>query len=74
MNEQTEISIAYVNIVKDLKDKNTEFHIYKPKQERSFKVILKHIHATVNLDDTKKEIKDLGYTGYQYMEHQEARH
>jgi len=74
MNEQTEISIAYINIVKDLKNKNTEFHIYKPKQERSFKVILKHIHAIMNLDDIKKEIKDLGYTGYQYIEHQEARY
>jgi len=50
MNEQTKIqlksSIAYVNIVKELKNKNTEFHIYKLKQERSFKVVLKHIHAT----------------------------
>jgi len=47
MNEQTKIhpksSIAYVNIVKELKNKNAEFHIYKPKQERSFKVIFKYI-------------------------------
>jgi len=66
MNEQTKIqpksSIAYVNIVKELKNKNTEFHKYKPKQEKNFKVIFKHIHATANLDDIKKEIKDLGHT------------
>jgi len=63
MNEQTKIqpksSIAYVNIVKELKNKNTEFHIYKPKQERSFKVVLKHIHVIVNPEDIKKEIEDL---------------
>jgi len=77
MNEQTKIQpksfIAYVNIVKKLKSKNTEFYTYKPKQERSFKVVLKYIHSTANLDDIKKEIENLGYS-YQYMEHQKARH
>jgi len=66
MNEQIKIqprsSIAYVSIVKELKSRNTEFHIYKSKQERSFKVVLKHIHATMNLDDIKKEIQDLGHS------------
>jgi len=55
MNEQIKIqpksSIAYVNIVKKLITKNTEFYAYKLKQERSFKVVLKHIHTTANLDD-----------------------
>jgi len=40
MNEQIKIqpkrSIAYINIVKELKSKNMEFHTHKPKQERSF--------------------------------------
>jgi len=66
MNEQIKIqsrsSIAYVNIVKELKSRNTEFHTYKSKQERSFKVVLKHIYATANLDNIKKEIKELGHT------------
>jgi len=57
MNEQIKIqrksSIAYVNIIKELKSKNTEFHTYKPKQERNFKIVLKHIHATANLDNIK---------------------
>jgi len=53
-------SIAYVNIVKELKNKNTEFHTYKSKQGRSFKVILEHIYAA-NPDDIKKEIEDLGH-------------
>jgi len=41
MNEQIKIqpksSITNVNIMKELKSRNTEFHTYKPKQERSFK-------------------------------------
>jgi len=63
MNEQIKIqpksSIVNINIVKELKSKNIEFHIYKPKKDRSFKVVLKHIHAIANLDNTKTEIEDL---------------
>jgi len=65
MNEQIKIqrsSIVYVSIVKGLKSRNMEIHTYKPKQEKSFKVVLKHIHVTVNLDDIKKEIEDLGHS------------
>jgi len=64
MNEQIKIqprsSIAYVSIVKELKSR--KFQTYKPKQESSFKVVLKHIHATANLDDIKKETEKLGHT------------
>jgi len=48
--------------VKELKSKNTEFHTYKSKQERSFKVVFKHIYATVNLNNIKKEIENQGHT------------
>jgi len=62
MNEQIKIqprsSIAYVSIVKELKSR--KFQTYKAKQESSFKVVLKHIHATANLDDIKKETETLG--------------
>jgi len=77
MNEQIKIqprsSIAYVSIVKEkVKSRNTEFYTYKSKQERSFKIVLKHIHVTANLDDIKKEIEDLEHS--YYMEYQDTRH
>jgi len=69
MNEQIKIqaksSIANVNITKELKSKKTEYHINKLKQERSFKIVFKHIHVITNLtlnDDIKKEIEDLEHT------------
>jgi hypothetical protein len=44
INEQIKIqpnnSIAYLNIVKELRNKNMEFHRCKPKKERSFRVVL----------------------------------
>jgi len=78
MNEQIKIqpknSFIYVNIVKELKNKNIEFYIYKPKQERSFK-ILKYIHDSESgLKSIKKEIEDLGHIVTEYMEYQKAKH
>jgi hypothetical protein len=55
---QPKNSIA--NIVKELKTKNTEFHTYKPKQEKSFRLIHKYTLQDDNLDDIKKEIEELG--------------
>jgi len=36
---QNKSSIANINIVKEFKTRNTEFHTYKSKQERSFKIV-----------------------------------
>jgi len=69
---------VYVNIVIEFKSKNTEFHTYKSKQERSFKIVLKHIHATMNVDDIRKGIENQEQTimehHMEHMEHQEARY
>jgi hypothetical protein len=48
--------------VKELISKNVEFHTYKPKQERSFKLVFKHIQVSANLDNIEKHIKELRQT------------
>jgi len=40
---QSKTSIKYASIVKELQARNTDFHTYKMKGERSFKVIKKCI-------------------------------
>jgi hypothetical protein len=37
-------SPVYTAIIKALMDRNTEFHTYKPKQDRSFRVVIKNLH------------------------------
>jgi len=70
------ISITYINIVKELKSGNIEFHIYK--QERSSKIVLKHIYSSVNMDNIRKEIEEHGHmlfdVLYQCIEYQKAWH
>jgi len=59
--EPTENSV-YTTIVKALiKKKNTELHTYKPKQERSFRVVLKNIHSSTDLNVTKQRLTDKGH-------------
>lgn len=59
---QPTISEAYTNIVKQLEIKETEFYTYKPKQERSYKVILKKIHPSTCIDDIKEALAERGHT------------
>jgi hypothetical protein len=42
-------------------EKDTEFQTYKPKQERSFRVVLKNIHPSTDLNDTKHSLTDKGH-------------
>jgi hypothetical protein len=63
-NEQVKIqpNSFIVSITRKFKSRNTEFHTYKPKQEKSFKVVFKNIYVIANLNDIRKEIEDLEYT------------
>lgn len=53
---------AYTSITKALIDKKTEFHTYKIKEERSFRVVLKNIHYSVDPEELKTEIEQHGHT------------
>jgi hypothetical protein len=41
-------SDSYRTIVKALTEKGTEFHTYKPTEERNYKVVLKYMHYSIN--------------------------
>lgn len=50
---------AYSIIYKELKNRNTEFFTYQPKHERSFRVVLKRIHHSTNVDEIKQALEEL---------------
>ena len=56
----TESSI-YTATVKALTDKNIELHTYKPRQYRSFRVVLKNIQPSTDVDNIKQNLKDKGH-------------
>jgi hypothetical protein len=58
--QPTEISI-YTAIIKALIDKNTEFHTYKPRQDRSFRVVLRNLHPSTEVHGIKQAITEKGH-------------
>ena len=53
-------SAVYTAIIKALMEKNTEFHTYKPWQDRSFRVVLKILHPSTEVTN-KQALKEEGH-------------
>jgi hypothetical protein len=53
---------SYRVIIKVLAEKNTPFHIYKPKDEQNYRVMLKNMHYSINPADIQSEVEKLGHT------------
>ena len=66
---------AYSSIVKDLEEKQTQFFTFKPKNEWSFRTILKNMHHSVDVEELKGELRELGYNvNYIFnMKHRETK-
>jgi len=58
--QPTESSV-YTVIIKTLMDRNTEFHTYEPRQDRSFRVVLKNLHPSTEVNDIKHALKEGGH-------------
>ncbi|GBP60981.1 Nucleic-acid-binding protein from transposon X-element [Eumeta japonica] len=58
-HQATKSPESYSTIYKELKNRSTEFFTYQPKQERSFRVVLKRIHPSTSTDDIKQALEDL---------------
>lgn len=53
---------SYIAIVNALSEKSTMFHTYQLKENRAFRVVLKNVHHTCNLDELKEELTKLGHS------------
>jgi len=51
---QNNRNIHIYTIIKKLQLSDTEYHAYKPKQDRSFRRILKNIYLLTKIDDIKR--------------------
>jgi hypothetical protein len=52
---------SYRAIIKALAEKHTEVHTYKPKEESSYRVVLKNMHYSIAPADIKAKIEKLGH-------------
>lgn len=58
---QPDTSQTYTVIVKALTAKATQFHTYQLKENRSFRVVIRNIHPTSDLDKLKEDIQAKGH-------------
>lgn len=58
---QVEDSLSYTKLIKELNDKKTEYHTYKTKENRTFRVVLKNIHPSINTEDIKESLQEIGH-------------
>jgi len=51
---------TYRNIVKHFRDNGIFFHTYQPKEERAFRVVLKYLHHSTDVQDIRQELLEMG--------------
>ena len=56
---QPHSSEKYLPIIVELKKKNTEFHTYQRKQDKGYKVVLRNMHSSADINELKSEIEKL---------------
>lgn len=52
---------AYRALVRHLRSNNVVFHTYQIKQDRAYRVVLRHIHHSIPTSDIKTELEGLGF-------------
>jgi hypothetical protein len=58
---QPTTSDLYRSITHAHTENRVEFHTFKTKGERNYRVVLKNMHYSINPDDIKAEIEKLGH-------------
>ena len=53
---------TYRKLAKYMKEKNIIHHTYQPKEECSYRVVIRYLHHSVDIQELKEEISRLGHT------------
>jgi hypothetical protein len=52
---------TYRKLARHMRDNNIIHHTYQPKEERSYRVVIKYLHHSVNIKELKEEIPQHGH-------------
>lgn len=59
---QTIQSTDYTDLCKELEVRKTQFHTYKMKKDRNFRVVLKNLHHSTDVNDLRAALQEKGHT------------
>lgn len=54
-------SDAYRTLVRHLRTNNIIFHTYQIKQDRAYRVVIRHVHYSIPIEDIKADIENSGF-------------
>ena len=52
---------TYRKLVKDLRDLKIQFYTYQLKTKRAFKVVIRNLHHSIEIEEIKQALNELGY-------------
>jgi hypothetical protein len=52
---------TYRNLIKCFKQSNTYYHTYQLKEERVYRIVIKHLHHSTDTEDIRQELLELGH-------------
>ena len=52
---------TYRTLIRHMRDNNIIHHTYQPKEERAYRIVLKHVHHSVHINDIKRELEGKGH-------------
>lgn len=52
---------TYRSLVRFLKEQDIIYHTYQVKQDRAYRIVIRHLHSTVPTDEIKQEIEKTGH-------------
>lgn len=52
---------TYPVVVKALAERKTEFHSFQAKSNKTYQVVIRNLHPSINTDDLKSELTELGH-------------
>lgn len=52
---------TYRKMIKFMRDKNVVHHTYQPKEERAYRIVIKHLHHTTDTKEISQELANKGH-------------
>ncbi|KAF0750084.1 Uncharacterized protein FWK35_00032418 [Aphis craccivora] len=58
---QTFSSDSYTSVIKYLKEEAVSFHSYQPKENKPYRIVIRNLHPTTDVNYISKELLELGF-------------
>ena len=52
---------TYRNLIRYLKENNIYYHTYQLKEERAYRIFIKHLHHSTDIEEIRQEMLELGH-------------